>query len=448
MIDLSAKRVLVIGLGKTGVATARFLSGRCKAVRVTDAKPTRELTQALSEIGGLTVEFGNYDLELLEGTDLVIPSPGVPPSSPLLSESIKRNIQVLSELELASQFLKTPMIAITGTNGKTTTTTLVGEILKAWGKDVFVGGNIGSPLIGYVSGLQEADFAVVEVSSFQLQLIDQFHPLVSVLLNTTCDHVDYHGSFEAYRMAKERIFENQTGSDLAILNYDESTTLELSKRISAGVQYFSSSQSVAGGMFLRDEMLIYDKSSGERETYPLSMIKLPGRHNIENVMAAIMAARYCGCPAADVIRAIDRFRGISHRIEFVAEKNGVRFYDDSKGTNVGAVMRALETFAAPVILLMGGRDKDGDFDTLKSAVKEKVAELVLFGEARDRINALIGNVVKTSIAETLKEATELAYRHATSGHIVLLSPGCASFDEFTDYKDRGRFFKQTVEKLG
>jgi UDP-N-acetylmuramoylalanine--D-glutamate ligase len=201
-------------------------------------------------------------------------------------------------------------------------------------------------------------------------------------------------------------------------------------------------------MFLRDEMLVYDKPSGERETYPLSVIKLPGRHNIENVMAAIMVARYCGCPATEVIRAIDRFRGISHRIEFVAEKNGVRFYDDSKGTNVGAVMRALETFAAPVILLMGGRDKDGDFDTLKSVVKEKVAELVLFGEARDRINALIGNVVKTSIAETLKEATELAYRHATSGHIVLLSPGCASFDEFADYKDRGRFFKQTVEKLG
>jgi len=448
MMDLPKKRVLVIGLGKTGIATARFLSGRGAEVTVTDAKPVEQLSQALNDIGDLNIAFGKYETDLLAGADLVVPSPGVAPSNLLLAEGVRRGIPVLSELELAARFIKTPMIAITGTNGKTTTTTLIGEILKACGKKVFVGGNIGSPLIGYVAGLQQADFAVVEVSSFQLQWTERFHPAVAILLNTTCDHVDYHGSFAAYRAAKERIFINQTGSDLAILNSDEDYTLDLSQRISADVQFFSSARRVAAGMFIEGETLIYDSPSGERETYPLTMIRLPGRHNIENVMAAIMATRRCGCPAADVIRAIDHFRGMSHRIEFVAERNGVQFYDDSKGTNVDAVKRALETFSAPVVLLMGGRDKDSDFAPLISTIKEKVVKLILFGEARDRINAVIGDVVKTSIAETLKKATELAYRQAAPGQVVLLSPGCASFDEFTDYKERGRFFRQTVENIG
>ncbi len=447
MIDLSAKKVLVIGLGKTGVATARFLSGRCAKVCVTDAKPAEQLTQALDDIRGLSVVFGPYGTALLDEADLVIPSPGVSPSNPLLVESGKRGIPILSELELASRFLKTPMVAITGTNGKTTTTTLVGDILKAWGKKVFVGGNIGSPLIGYVTGPQEADYVVVEVSSFQLQWIERFHPKVAVLLNTTCDHVDYHGSFAAYRAAKERIFENQIPGDLAILNDDDSETVELAGRLAADVRFFSSSRHVAAGMFVEGESLVYGMPSGERETYPLSMIQLPGRHNIENVMAAIMATRFCGCPAADVTRTISGFRSIAHRIEFVAEKGGVKYFDDSKGTNVDAVKRALETFSDPVVLLMGGRDKDSDFNILRNTIKERVAELILFGEARERIKAVIGDVVGTSMAATLKEATELAARHAAPGQIVLLSPGCASFDEFTDYKDRGRFFRQTVEKM-
>ena len=448
MMDLSAKKVLVIGLGKTGMATAQFLSGRCAAVRVTDEKPADQLAQALNEIRGLSVVFGQYGTALLDDADLVIPSPGVWPSNPLLIESVRRRIPILSELELAFRFIKTPMVAITGTNGKTTTTTLVGEILRAWGKQVFVGGNIGSPLIGYAAGPQEADYAVVEVSSFQLQWIEQFHPMVAILLNTTCDHIDYHGSFAAYRAAKERIFDNQTEGDLAILNGDDIHAVELAERIAANVHFFSSSHSVAAGMFVENEALIYATQSGGREIYPLSMIKLPGRHNIENVMAAIMAARYCGCPATDVTRTIDGFRGIAHRIEFVAEKSGVRYYDDSKGTNVDAVKRALETFSDPVVLLMGGRDKESDFGLLKNIVKERVAELILFGEARERIKAAIGNTVETSMAKTLKEATELASRQAAPGQIVLLSPGCASFDEFADYKDRGRFFRRLVEGLG
>jgi len=448
-MELSRKRILVIGLGKTGIASARFLAGKGASVVVTDEKPLTELKGAIRELGNAyaNLEFRKYDFESLSRVDLIIPSPGVPPSNILLTEAVNKKIPILSEIELAYRFLKIPMIAITGTNGKTTTTTLIRNILEKAGKKVFVGGNIGNPLIGYIEGKQDDDYAVIEVSSFQLQWIQSFHPYVAVLLNTTCDHVDYHGSFEAYRMAKERIFENQGESDLAILNSDEPRSFVLAKDMVSQVQFFSSTTKVERGMFLKNNALVHMTTQGDREEYPQGMIKIPGLHNIENVMASIMAARYCGCPSASIVSAVEDFKGIPHRIEFTDEKNGVTFYDDSKGTNVGAVVRALETFARPIILLMGGRDKEGDFETLRPLVRAKVKELVLFGEARNRINDLIGGVVKTSKVTTLKEAVEAAYRHSSPGDVVLLSPGCASFDEFSDYKERGRFFKDAVKNL-
>jgi len=448
-MDLAGKNILVVGLGKTGIASARFLIGQGAKVFVTDEKPLTELKDAISEIGTLSadLEFCKYGPDILARIDLIIPSPGVPPANVLLTEAVQRKIPIVSEIELAYRFLKPPMIAITGTNGKTTTTTLIGNILATDGKKGFVGGNIGNPLIGYVDGKQEDDFAVVEVSSFQLQWIQYFHPLVSILLNTTCDHVDYHGSFDAYRRAKERIFENQGAADLAILNADEPRSWDLSKNMLAKVQFFSTSTHVTRGMFLDGNTLIHNTTHGEREEYPIDMIKIPGLHNIENVMAAIMAARYCGCSHESILSTMRDFKGIAHRIEFTDEKGGVAFYDDSKGTNVGAVVRALETFSRPIILLLGGRDKEGDFHTLSTLVSAKVKELVLFGEARNRIDGLIGGIVKTSKATTLKEAIEIAYRHASPGDIVLLSPGCASFDEFSNYKERGRFFKDVVKNL-
>lgn len=448
-MELSGKRILVIGLGKTGIAAARFLGGKGANVAVTDEKPLTELKGAVRELGNAyaNLEFRKYDPESLSRVDLIIPSPGVPPSNILLTEAVNRKIPILSEIELAYRFLKIPMIAITGTNGKTTTTTLIGNVLEKAGKKVFVGGNIGNPLIGYIEGRQDDDYAVVEVSSFQLQWIQSFHTYAAVLLNTTCDHVDYHGSFEAYRMAKERIFENQGESDLAILNADEPRSSVLAKDMVSQVQFFSSTSKVERGMFLENNALVHITTKGDREEYPQGMIKIPGLHNIENVMASIMAAKYCGCPPASIVSAVEDFKGIPHRIEFTDEKNGVAFYDDSKGTNVGAVVRALETFARPIILLMGGRDKEGDFETLGPLVRAKVKELVLFGEARNRINDLIGGVVKTSKVTTLKEAVEAAYRHSSPGDVVLLSPGCASFDEFSDYKERGRFFKDAVKNL-
>jgi UDP-N-acetylmuramoylalanine--D-glutamate ligase len=326
-------------------------------------------------------------------------------------------------------------------------TTLIGEILRASGKRVFVGGNIGAPLIGYVDGPQEAEWTVIEVSSFQLQWVRDFHPSIALLLNITSDHIDYHGSFAAYRQIKESIFFRQTASDLAILNADETSTEPLIGRLRAQAERFSSSTAVACGMFLTGEKLVRVSPAGEREEYPLEMIRIPGRHNIENVMAATLAARACGCAPPEIIRAVEGFCGIAHRIEYAGEKNGVRFYDDSKGTNVGAVMRALQSFSQPIILLIGGRDKQGDFETLAPLIRERVRELILFGEARQKINSLIGGVVHTQLAATMKEAVAKARSLASYGDVVLLSPGCASFDEFADYKARGRVFQELVRTL-
>jgi UDP-N-acetylmuramoylalanine--D-glutamate ligase len=386
-------------------------------------------------------------LSCLYRVDLIVTAPGVPPFNPILEEALKRGVPIISEIELAYNFLQRPMIAITGTNGKTTTTTLIGNILKRSGKKIFVGGNIGEPLIGFTDGTQDADYAVVEVSSFQLQWIEHFCPVVAVLLNTTCDHVNYHGTFAAYRQAKERIFENQTGECLAVINADEPASEQLAQRIAASIGYFSSTLLLEKGIFASENELVHIRDSGKQEKYPLDMVKLPGRHNMENVMAAVMAARECDVSSGNIVAAVADFKGLPHRIEFASKKRGVAFYDDSKGTNVGAVVRALESFSQPVILLMGGRDKDGDFETLKFLLKEKVKELFLFGEARDRIDSVIGGIVKTSTAPTLREAILAAYDNASAGDVVLLSPGCASFDEFSDYRARGDFFKKLAGEL-
>ena len=443
-MDLHDRRVLVIGLGKTGVSTVRFLVEKGAVVFASDEKSASELEDAISALEGLKVnlQLGENNPEILSEIDLVIPSPGVPPFNQMLSEAAKRNIPILSEIELAYRFLKRPMIAITGTNGKTTTTALLGEIFKQAGEKVFVGGNIGNPLIDYVNGRQEDDYVVVEVSSFQLQWVDLFSPLISILLNTTRDHLDYHETFEEYYSIKERIFKNQNNDDLAILNADDPLSSSLSKRIRAEVKYFSSSKKPTEGIFLDDGVLRFGN-----EKYPLEMIRLPGTHNIENVMAAVIAARRCGCRPSDIITAVEGFKGIPHRIEFAGQKGGVVFYNDSKATNVGAVARALETFSEPIILLLGGRDKGGDFKVLSGLIRKKVKELVLFGEAKEQIKSFIGGIVPTKLAISLKDAAILACNHSSSGDVVLLSPGCASFDEFANYEERGRAFKEIVRNL-
>ncbi|MGA2781731.1 MAG: UDP-N-acetylmuramoyl-L-alanine--D-glutamate ligase [Smithella sp.] len=447
-MNLTGKKIVVIGMGKTGIATAKFLGKQGAKVAVTDEQPIDKWGGEFEQIAKEKwLEIGNYNTRVLTGACIVVPSPGVPPHNALLVEALKKNIPVVSEIELAYRFLKVPVIAVTGTNGKTTTATLLGEILKCSGKKTFVGGNIGNPLIEYVEGSQKDDFIVAEISSFQLQWIEKFRPFIAVLLNITCDHINYHGSFVEYRRIKTRVFANQTKTDFAILNAADPEQEEIASIINAQVIKFSSKKVLQKGIFIKKNNIVFRMPGTNEEQYPLSVINLPGLHNVENVMAAIMAARFCGCSQENIIAAVAAFRGLPHRIEFVDEKNSVKFYDDSKGTNVGSVERALGTFAQPVILLLGGRDKDGDFETLKPLLAAKAKKVILFGEARNRIESLIGGDIRVLKKAKLREAIESAYKNAQSGDVILLSPGCASFDEFANYKERGNFFKNVVRNL-
>lgn len=448
-MDFNGKKIVVIGMGKTGIASAAFLGKKGAQVTVTDEKSPDKWNVEFEKIARekwLEVrEYGN--VSILKDAEMVVPSPGIPPDNKLLVAALKNNIAVVSEIELAYWFIKVPIIAVTGTNGKTTTTTLLGEILQRSGKKVFVGGNIGNPLIEYAETFQNDDFIVAEISSFQLQWIEKFRPFIAVLLNITSDHINYHGSFAEYGRIKSRIFANQTKNDFAILNAEDDEQKKMAGSVHARIAKFSSKNILSEGIFVEDKNIVLSMPETGEEKYPLNMINLPGAHNVENVMAAIAAARLCGCGRADIIKAIGAFHGLPHRIEFVREKNSVKFYDDSKGTNVGSVLRALETFSQPVILLLGGRDKEGDFDSLRPLLKTKVKKLILFGEARERIASLIGEDVPFLKKTKLREAVESAYRDAVPGDVILLSPGCASFDEFTNYKERGNFFKEVVRNL-
>ena len=448
-MDLDGKRILIIGLGKTGIATAGFLARKGSHVLINDEKPASELENAIHTLGDLTVELelGKQAPQILSAVDFIVPSPGVPPFNYLISEAQTRGIPIISEIELAYNFLQTPIIAITGTNGKTTTTRLIGDILAHAGKKIFVGGNIGNPLIEFADTHQDADYLVVEVSSFQLQWINRFHPRISVLLNITPDHLDYHVNFEDYRSAKKRIFANQIGNDCAVLNADDPNTGFFSEKIKSDIMYFSSSRMLEEGISIDNDNLRWRDRQGRDEKYPLDTIQLQGTHNLENIMASILVARRCECSPEAVREAIETFTGLPHRMEFVGERDGVRFYDDSKGTNVGAVTRALETFSKPVILLLGGRDKGGDFTILSGFIRKRVKELVIFGEAGKEIYDQIGEIVKADVVKGLEEATFKAWDASSTGDIVLLSPGCASFDEFTSYAERGDYFKKLVKEI-
>lgn len=447
-MNFNGKKIVVIGMGKTGIATARFLAHQGAKVAATDEKPPGKWGAEFELIAKEKwLKIGKYNTDILADAGMVVPSPGVPPSNDLLVAALKMKIPVISEVELAYRFLNVPIIAVTGTNGKTTTTTLLGEIFKQSGKKVFVGGNIGNPLIGYVEKSTKDDFVVAEISSFQLQWVEKFRPYVSILLNVTSDHINYHGSFAEYLRIKSRVVAKQTEDDLAILNAADPAQKGLAGKIRAKIAQFSSVDEMESGIFLKNDKIIFRMPDFGEEVYPLNLIKLLGMHNVENVMAAIIAARFCGCRQESIKACVADFHGLPHRIEFAGEKNSVKFYDDSKGTNVGAVVRALDTFAQPVILLLGGRDKDGDFETLKPMLTAKTKNVILFGEARSRIASLIGDDVPKLKEPKLRDAIEVAYKNAKPGDIVLLSPGCASFDEFRDYKERGDYFKEVVRNL-
>jgi UDP-N-acetylmuramoylalanine--D-glutamate ligase len=443
-MDIAGKRVMVLGLARTGIAVARFLAARGASVLVSDCKAESDMIADVQSLSSLPLSFrlGGEDPSWLDEIDAVVPSPGVPRENFLLREACRRGIPVLSEIELAFRFLKAPLVAITGTNGKSTTTTLAGEILKAAGLKVFVGGNIGVPLIDFVSS--DWDWGVAEVSSFQLEWVEGFRPKIAVLLNVTEDHLDRYPDFASYRTAKERLFAAQTPADTAVLNRDDPLVWPLREKIRSRVVSFGW-EPVESGVFATTEEIVWRGEVEER--FPLSRVKIRGVHNVENIMAAVAAAKVAGVGAETIQRVIESFAGLEHRMEFVREKDGVAFYNDSKGTNVGATLKSLMSFSAPVILLAGGIDKKGDYGILAGEVKRKVKKLVLFGAAREVIRNALGALTSTVVADSLDAAVQEAYRSAARGDVILLSPACASFDMFKNYAERGKVFKDLVHAL-
>jgi len=444
-MDLTGKKVLVIGLARTGRECARFLARRGASVSISDLRGAAELKAEMDALVGLPIRYhlGGEQMDWLDGVDSVIPSPGVPMENSLLKEAVARHIPVLSEIELAYRFFHAPLIAITGTNGKSTTTTLTGAMLKADGRRTFLGGNLGAPFIGAVSG--DWDWGVVEISSFQLEWIERFKPRIALHLNVTEDHLDRYPSFADYCAAKERIFAAQEKNDFAILNRDDPLVWRLSQRLEAQVVSFGFAE-VAAGVFASGDEIVW-RGGADEERFSLGKVKIQGVHNVENLMAAIAAAKCAGVSRRAVENTLEEFPGLEHRLEFVREKDGVRYYNDSKGTNVGAVVKSLASFSAPVILLAGGVDKGGDYAPLADGVKQKVRRLVLFGAAKEVIATALGQLTETVIVDDIHAAVRDAAAHARPGDIVLLSPACSSFDQFNNYAERGRVFKQLVHAL-
>jgi UDP-N-acetylmuramoylalanine--D-glutamate ligase len=444
------KNVIVIGLARSGVGAANLLCELGVHVQIRDSKPASELTDFIKKLNpSVTVETGaHYKVPLLKETALVVISPGVPLHNSLVQEARFRGIEVIGELELAFSIADAPFIAITGTNGKTTTTALTNHLLKQAGLKTLLCGNIGNSVCDELvknSLAQGMDFIVAEVSSFQLETIKDFHPHIAAILNITPDHLDRHGSMKDYIDAKARIFLNQKPEDYLILNGKAPEVSSLAQRASARTLFFGNRNS-GFGTYLENKWITYAFPQHSGKLLPVSEIPLSGEHNWENIMASSAIALAVGL-SKDIIReSIKSFKGLPHRLELVDTLRGISFYNDSKATNIDAVVRALENFTS-VILLMGGKDKAGDFSVLKHLIKERVKLLVLFGESRSKIAHVLGSETRTIRVDNFRDAVVTAYNNAISGDIVLLCPGCASFDMFRDYNERGERFRKIVSDI-
>jgi UDP-N-acetylmuramoylalanine--D-glutamate ligase len=463
-MNLNRKNILVVGLGMTGLATARFLHHRGAVVTVTDTASEKDLLTSVQELRqlGIRTELGAHCRESVALSDMIVLSPGVPHTLGFLADARRKGTPVIGEIELASRFVTDPIIAITGTNGKTTTTSLLGDMLVQCGMQVFVGGNIGNPLIGYVDREEKADWIVLEISSFQLDTIETFRPDIGMLLNITADHLDRYADIDGYAASKGRIFKNQTLEDIAIFNGADSWVLSQTSRIHSRKWMFNGSNALEEGARIGQTDVTFDFTSSPyrrqasgadaRPAFTsahldLRQSRLYGKHNRENICAAAMAAIAAGGDIRNIQLALNQFKGLSHRIEFVHIHNGVTYVDDSKATNVDAVYRALDAFHEPVVLIMGGRDKGGDYRILENVIQEHVKHLILLGEAGGLIAEALGNLVPTERVDSMHEAVKLAHHVAVSGDVVLLSPACSSFDMFNDYAHRGKVFHSEVKKL-
>jgi len=446
------KKILVLGAGISGISVAQVLQKNGAQVTLSDAKPAhlcKSKDVSLLEQYGIELALGRQDEELLEKVDYVVVSPGISIDIPLLKVAQKRGILVISEIEVAYRLCPAPILAITGTNGKTTTTTLLGEMIKTMNQDVVVGGNIGLALSREVADVSENGLVVAELSSFQLEGIIDFKPHIAAILNITPDHLDRHHTIENYIAMKERIFTNQKEGDYIVLNYDDSTLRNMESKVLSQVFFFSSERELFSGIFIKDGIITIKWAQKIIPVCPITHIQLPGRHNIENVLAACAIAYLAGVKIHDMVQTIQEFIGVEHRIEKVAVINEVVYYNDSKATNPESSIKALEAFDKSIILIAGGRDKNTDLTAFMQLTKEKVNHLILIGEAKERFRMAAEAVHVKNIydAADFSHAVSLAHKLAQRQEVVLLSPACASYDMFKSYEERGKIFKALVAEL-
>ena len=446
--ELRDKRVLVVGLAKTGVATSLFCAARGAEVTATDARAENEVGDAIVQLraAGVNLELGGHRENTFFRQDLIVPSPGVPADAPLLRAARAKGVTIWSEIELAGRFMNGRLIGITGSNGKTTTTSLIEHILKNAGFPTILAGNIGTPLISRIEQTNDDTITVVELSSFQLELIETFRPNISVFLNLTPDHLDRHHTFEEYGAAKARIFGNQKEADSAVLNADDPASTPYAPT-RPQVYWFSRKQRVAQGAFVRDHQIVFRQNGEEMAVLKLQEIPLVGAHNVENVLAAVTTTRIAGANPAAIAKGVRSFAGVEHRLEFVAEVSGVRYFNDSKATNVDATLKALDAFPGRILIILGGKDKGSDYTVLRKPLREKAILALLIGAAADKIEKQIEGSVAIEGAGTIERAVEIASHAARPGDVVLLAPACASFDQFQNFEHRGRVFKDLVHQL-
>jgi UDP-N-acetylmuramoylalanine--D-glutamate ligase len=453
-MDLQGKRILIAGLARTGLATARFLLKRGSDLVIVDDKPEAKLGVEIEQVRKFAEKdacpvklcLGGTSPQRFDRLDLLVLSPGVPPTHPIVQAARAAAVPVISEIELAFRFLKGKIVAITGSNGKTTCTAMIGAILKRKYPKVRISGNIGEPLIGQVEGEDETTWHSVELSSFQLEAIDRFRPGVAVMLNLTPDHMDRYESMHAYAASKERIFENQSSEDIAVLNADDPLVAAMSKQVRARVRWFSRQKRLAG-VHVHEGKVCAQIDGNQIDLLEVTDIPLRGAHNVENVLACVAAGLSAGVSAAQIAEAVRAFRSVEHRLEHVETIEGVAFFNDSKATNVDSAIKSLQSFTEPLLVILGGRDKGSDFSVMREAVQQHARQLILIGESTSKIERALGDAVSALRAGSMEEAVKIGFTQARPGEVVLLAPACASFDMFHDYEDRGRAFKEAVRKL-
>jgi UDP-N-acetylmuramoylalanine--D-glutamate ligase len=444
--EVKDKRVTVAGAARSGIAAAELLARRGARVTLSETRSGVPEAAPLLPLG-VRLELGGHQSETFTGADLVVLSPGVPPETAVVQAARNQGVPVIAEIELAYRWLRGRVIAITGTKGKSTTTALTGRMLEAAGFKVTVGGNIGAPLSAQVSLSTPDTFHVVETSSFQLEQIDRFHPWIAVMLNFSPDHLDRHPTVEAYGAAKARIFENQDAGDFAVINADDPAVLELARRGRAAARLFARSGEIERGTVVEDGWIVDRRAGAAERLVPLDAIHLLGPHLVNDVMAAATVGAIAGAAPAAMTAAVDAFRGLEHAMELVGERDGVRFVNDSKATNVESALRSIESFDSGLVPIIGGKFKGGDLRLLREPLRARAKAVVAIGEARPLVREALGDAIAVHEAETLGEAVATAFGFARPSGVVLLAPACASFDMFRDYADRGRRFKDEVKRL-